>query len=172
MLLLGVDPVKGARSIKGLPFYFQNLIELKRQQKRIGGEFPFGKLYPCLEDRFAESGSTKGHYFHQDLLVARRVFLNKPRLHVDVGSRVDGFVAHVAAFRSIEIFDIRGLTSKTPNISFKQIDLMNKPDEYMEDYCDSLSCLHAIEHFGLGRYGDPINLDGHNIGLNNIYQIL
>jgi len=40
------------------------------------------------------------------------------------------------------------------------------------EYCDSLSCLHAIEHFGLGRYGDPVNYDVYLLGLNNLYCIL
>ena len=40
------------------------------------------------------------------------------------------------------------------------------------DYCDSLSCLHALEHFGLGRYGDPVNYDGYILGINNLYRIL
>jgi hypothetical protein len=26
---------------------------------------------------------------------------------------------------------------------------------------DTLFCLHAIEHFGLGRYTDPININIH-----------
>ena len=39
-------------------------------------------------------------------------------------------------------------------------------------YCDSLSCLHVIEHFGLGRYGDPVTYDGYILGLNNLYKIL
>ena len=30
---------------------------------------------------------------------------------------------------------------------------------------DSLSCLHTLEHFGLGRYNDPINVKGFEIGL-------
>ena len=38
--------------------------------------------------------------------------------------------------------------------------------------CDSLSCLHTIEHFGLGRYGDPINYDGYILGLNNLHRAL
>lgn len=42
----------------------------------------------------------------------------------------------------------------------------------MVDYCDSISSLHAIEHFGLGRYGDPINYWGHVDALENIYKIL
>jgi len=32
----------------------------------------------------------------QDLLVARWIFDAKPQRHVDIGSRVDGFIAHVA----------------------------------------------------------------------------
>jgi predicted SAM-dependent methyltransferase len=42
----------------------------------------------------------------------------------------------------------------------------------LKDYCDSISCLHALEHFGLGRYGDRIDYQGHILGWNNIYKIL
>lgn len=37
---------------------------------------------------------------------------------------------------------------------------------------DSISCLHALEHFGLGRYGDPIDPMGHERGLKNIVGAL
>ena len=37
---------------------------------------------------------------------------------------------------------------------------------------DSLSCLHALEHFGLGRYGDPVDYDGYLKGFDNLYRIL
>jgi hypothetical protein len=39
-------------------------------------------------------------------------------------------------------------------------------------YCDSLSCLHALEHFGLGRYGDPIDPSGHEKGVRNMAALL
>jgi hypothetical protein len=39
------------------------------------------------------------------------------------------------------------------------------------EICDSISCLHAIEHFGLGRYGDPIDPEGHIKGFNNIVRM-
>ena len=55
-------------------------------------------LYPIINEFNDNSGTAKGHYFHQDLLVAQYIFKNKPKKHVDVGSRVDGFVAHVASF--------------------------------------------------------------------------
>jgi len=37
---------------------------------------------------------------------------------------------------------------------------------------DSLSCLHAIEHFGLGRYTDPIDVEGHNKGITNLVNLV
>ncbi len=155
-------------------FSIHDFLTFRRQQERHGGsgDFPFGKPYPCLGERFSESGSAKGHYFHQDLLVARRIFLNNPQIHFDVGSRIDGFVAHVASFRKIFVFDIRPLTSNITNVDFLQGDLMAKVPERFKNYCDSLSCLHAVEHFGLGRYGDPIRSNGYLVGLDNLYQLL
>jgi hypothetical protein len=32
--------------------------------------------------------------------------------------------------------------------------------------------LHAIEHFGLGRYGDQINHQGYNKGIQNMAKLL
>jgi hypothetical protein len=172
LVIFGIDPRKTIYSMRGLPHFFRNLSLLKKQKKFAVKEFPFGKSYPCLDDRFSESGGGKGHYFHQDLLVARRIHYNNPSIHVDVGSRIDGFVAHVASFRPIEVFDIRPLSSEIPNVKFTQSDLMATIKNGLVEYCDSLSCLHAMEHFGLGRYGDPVSYDGYLLGLDNLYHIL
>ena len=155
-----------------IPQFWRDYRELKRQQRRSQVLFPFGELHPCLDDRRSNAGSAKGHYFHQDLLVARRIFANAPRLHVDVGSRVDGFVAHVAAFREIEVFDVRPLAATIPNVRFRQADLTAPFDPTLGGYCDSLSCLHALEHFGLGRYGDPVDFEGHLKGLANMKRVV
>ena len=128
--------------LKRVVFYIDYL-RIKRQAKASGMYFPFGKFYPCLNERKMDSGSASGHYFHQDLLVARRIFKNNPERHVDVGSRIDGFVSHVASFREIEVFDIRSLNDTIPNIVFKQLDLMSKNFD-LRNYCDSASSLHAI----------------------------
>ena len=40
------------------------------------------------------------------------------------------------------------------------------------NHFESISCLHTIEHFGLGRYGDPIMIDGFDIGFVNIVSML
>lgn len=115
-------------------------------------------------------GATKSEYFWQDLLVARWIFSASPLRHVDVGSRVDGFVAHIASFREIEVFDVRPISTSIPGIVFKQADLMQPA--LPAEYCDSLSCLHALEHFGLGRYGDPIDQYGAEKGLGHLAALL
>lgn len=132
-------------------------------------DWPFGHDYPILDEWNGESGAASGHYFHQDLWAARRIYQRSPARHVDVGSRIDGFVAHVAAFREIEIFDIRPLSARIPNIISKQHDFMQKS---LTNICDSLSCLHALEHFGLGRYGDQIDARGYITGFSNISALL
>ena len=155
-----------------IPQFLRDYRALRRQQKTSGVVFPFGEFYPCLDDRKSSAGTAKGHYFHQDLLVARRIFAHAPRLHVDVGSRVDGFVAHVASYREIEIFDVRPLASTIPNVGFRQVDMMATLDPALSGYCDSVSCLHALEHFGLGRYGDPVDFEGHLKGVDNLKRVL
>lgn len=168
--LFGIDPIAFYTTFNGLNFYFR---DYKRIKKLKGDDtsFKFGRNFPILHERSEESGTMSGAYFHQDLLVAKKIFKNNPVRHVDIGSRTDGFVAHVAVFREIEIFDIRNQNSEVENIIFKQADLMNLRDDLI-NYCDSISSLHAIEHFGLGRYGDPIDYFGHVKAIENIYKIL
>jgi len=166
----GFDPIIFVKSISGLFFYFRDFYVLKRQ-KGLDTNFSFGFIYPILNERFSESGVMSGHYFHQDLYVARKIFNINPMRHLDIGSRTDGFVAHVAVFRQIEIIDIREQSSKVKNILFRKADLMQLPSDMINAY-DSISSLHAIEHFGLGRYGDPIDYNGYLKAITNITKIL
>jgi SAM-dependent methyltransferase len=150
--------------------YKRDLRQLK-EQMGDDRDFPFGRPYPILNEKDVAAGVMSGAYFHQDLLVARRIFENHPRRHVDIGSRIDGFVAHVASFREIELFDIRRQEKSIRNVVFRQADLMQLPAQLV-GYCDSVSSLHAIEHFGLGRYGDPIDYLGHVKAIENVRKIL
>ena len=161
----GIDPRKMLRSLVGLPRFLRDYARF-----RSGYDGPM-ELLPCLHDWHEEGGATKLEYFWQDLLVARKVFDARPERHVDVGSRVDGFVAHVASFREIEVFDVRPISAQIPGVVFRQADLM-RPASGMAGYCDSLSCLHALEHFGLGRYGDPVDPGGFEHGFANMAALL
>ena len=145
--------------------YFLDYIKFKKQ----GGKVTF--FHPMLNDSVEQAGITKGHYFHQDLLVASYIYKAKPETHIDIGSRIDGFVAHVASFRKIQIIDIRNLNKiGHENISFLKLDLTKNDNPSL--LSESVSCLHAIEHFGLGRYGDKIDPVGHIKAFNNILKIL
>ena len=138
--------------------------------RKLGGRITH--IFPVLGEAGQQAGTARGHYFHQDLLVANFVFKNIPTRHVDIGSRIDGFVAHVATFRKIEVLDIRPLEIDAhDNIAFIEADLM-KIDSRLEAMSDSVSCLHVIEHFGLGRYGDKLDPDGHKKAIGNIISLL
>jgi hypothetical protein len=170
LLFWGFDPRVFLNNLIGFPGYFRELFLFRKSSSR-SQEIVFGKIYPVLGDRFKSGGSLTDHYFYQDLVVARRIFENNPQKHIDVGSRIDGFVAHVASFRKIEVFDIRPLERVIPNVRFIQTDFMNIGPE-LSNYTDSASCLHALEHFGLGRYGDPLDPEGHIKGINSISNVL
>jgi Caenorhabditis protein of unknown function, DUF268 len=129
------------------------------------------QLFPIFSDWSEQAGTARGAYFFQDLLVARRIYLAGPERHVDVGSRIDGFVAHVAVFREIDVLDIRPVTAQVLNVRFIQADLM-QDEARLHALTDSLSCLHALEHFGLGRYGDRVDPQGHLKGFRALVNML
>lgn len=169
---MGFNPLKTMMFVYGFPAFLKDYFRIKKLLNANAGGFENFVFLPCVTDRLSQSGEASGHYFHQDLLIATRIHEAKPTVHLDVGSRIDGFVAHVASYRPIEVLDIRPLRSGTNNIKFLQADLMQPlPEKYL-GYCDSLSCLHALEHFGLGRYGDKLNLEGHNIGFRNLASMV
>ena len=43
---------------------------------------------------------------------------------------------------------------------------------YPDNWVNSLSCLHVIEHIGLGRYGDPIDPDGFSKAATELVRVL
>tara|TARA_B100000212_G_scaffold279303_1_gene219062 strand:- start:3637 stop:4404 length:768 start_codon:yes stop_codon:yes gene_type:complete len=160
---IGINP-KDIINLK----YFLRYLKTEQEWLKQGGRI--NKRFIFLNDFNSNAGLSSGEYFHQDLLVAKMINEANPKKHIDVGSRIDGFVSHVASFRRIEVLDIRPLEESIhENIKFIQADLMNTQNI---EKTDSLSCLHAIEHFGLGRYNDPIDVNGHIKGINNLIALL
>ena len=66
--------------------------------------------------------------------------------------------------------DIRPSQTEIKNIRFTQADICNLKPELAESY-DLVTSLHALEHIGLGRYGDPIDPDGFQKGLENCRRL-
>jgi hypothetical protein len=162
---LGINP-RQILALRLFPLFIKDYFSFIKQGGYIDN------LYPILTDLNSQAGTAKGHYFHQDLLVASYIHKNSPLRHVDVGSRIDGFVAHVASFRKIDVIDVRPLTLQShENIRMIQQDLSKLPKDFV-CISDSISCLHALEHFGLGRYGDKVDPFGHIKGFNNLAKML
>jgi hypothetical protein len=150
--------------------YLSDLRKFKVLASKINSGETFS-ISPALLDFTQQSGSADGHYFWQDLYCAQWINSRNPNKHIDIGSRIDGFVAHLLASREVTVLDIRKLETKIPNLNFIQMDLQTPPLNLVTTF-ESVSSLHSIEHFGLGRYGDSLDFDGHTKGLANIAKLV
>lgn len=124
--------------------------------KRPTFRFQSEQANACLYDKGMAAG-TVGSYFWQDLWAAQHIFHHRPDIHYDIGSRVDGFISHLMVFgQRVRLLDIRPLPQALPNIEFVKCDA-TRMENIQDDSIESLSALCSLEHFGLGRYGDPID---------------
>jgi len=156
----GFNPRRFAMSISGIPSYFRDIRIYKRASSSLPTfDLKIRELLPILYDRGEAAGVARGHYFHQDLWAAKKIFQRRPPDHYDIGSRIDGFIAHVLTFMPITVIDIRSLSSEIDGLKFIEDDA-TELTSFANNSIDSLSCLHAAEHFGLGRYGDQIDPSG------------
>lgn len=161
--------------------YKQNRIDLAKYKKdlekynRLNSDhrFDINELSPVLTDYRKEAG-TIGGYFWQDLWGAKSVLRDiKPGVvHYDIGSRVDGFIAHLlSAGIEVCLIDVRPLDINCEGLDFICSDA-TKLDNLRANSIDSISALCSIEHFGLGRYNDPIVPDGSFLAFKEIQRVV
>ena len=168
---LGVDPWLGLKRARSFPRFLKTFAAYRAAHTSGPFSLTLTDLHPVLEDFAADAGYASGHYFFQDLWAARKVFERRPKHHIDIGSRVDGFVAHLLTFMPITVLDIRPLDSKVPGLQFVQADATNLVG-FADGSVDSISSLHAVEHFGLGRYGDKVDPNGWRKAMNSLQRVL
>lgn len=140
---------------------FQKVICDMKAYKRKNNDNRFDisdELFLIDTDAKENAGHPCTHYFAQDIWGAKKILENNPKEHYDIGSRLDGFIAHLLVFRKVNYIDIRPLPYEVPNLTFIQGDA-TKLSNIQDNTLESISSFHAIEHFGLGRYGDPIDPD-------------
>jgi len=155
------------RSVRGLPVYLSD----RKKYLAVNDQKEWPTTYfPILSDRGSQSGSL-GEYFWQDMFVAKQIIKKNPKRHIDVGSRIDGFIGILACVRKVELIDIRPMRVPIENVSTIQWDI-TKPQNPIGDVADCVSCLHTLEHIGLGRYGDEVDPDGWMKGLNSLATLL
>ncbi len=164
--LLGIQ-IKKTKSLVNLGKYISDIYKFRQNGGKIRN------LYPVLEDYYADAGGNiKNHLFHSDLLTSQYVFENKPENHLDVGSRIDGLVAQIAAFRKLDVFDVRNADlDPHKNINFIKVDLLREQSQKLKLKYDSISSIGCLAHIGLGRYGEEINPNGHLEGIKKVSEL-
>lgn len=70
----------------------------------------------------------------------------------------------------VEFYDFRPAKIELSNLSSHHADLTNL--QFQDNSLDSISCMHVVEHIGLGRYGDPIDYDGDLKSINELKRVL
>jgi SAM-dependent methyltransferase len=167
----GLNLGRGVRALRGTVPYVRDLARYSRSASDPRFPIRIHGLLPVFKDRHGFAGETRYPYFHQDLWAARKIFAARPARHVDVGSRIDGFVAHLLTFMPVELIDIRPLANRVEGLTVVCDDATTLR-QYEDASVESLSSLHAVEHFGLGRYGDPIQPDAWRIAMQSLARVL
>jgi len=167
-----LQPIRSVRvkdAVK-LPKVYNQFFNDLREYRRLDKFARLEDLQPCLFDRNFATQSGGGHYFFQDVWALKRIADAKPLEHHDVGSRLDGFVGQATAICPVIFWDIRPVSIRLPNFTFRHGCLTDLP--IPNQSIRSISCLHVVEHVGLGRYGDSIDPLGTEKALTELMRVL
>lgn len=116
-----------------------------------------------------EGVSYDRRYVYHTAWAARILAKTRPEKHVDISSSLY-FNTLVSAFVPIDSYDFRPLSIP---LSGLQIGFANLSELSFEDNSiPSLSCMHVVEHIGLGRYGDPIDPGGDLGAISELKRVL
>ncbi|MFC1496868.1 DUF268 domain-containing protein [Verrucomicrobiota bacterium] len=129
---------------------FSGLLRRKRERLSLLNS------YPCLYDKTSTT-DVDPQYFYQGYWAMRRVFERRPKKHVDIGSD-NSWVGWLTTFVPVVSIDLRPLPVEVKNLECRSGSVLDLPLE--DNSVESISCLHVVEHVGLGRYGDPLDTEG------------
>jgi SAM-dependent methyltransferase len=128
----------------------------------------FRDLLLCLGDA-TDLTSFDRHYVFHTAWASRILARTRPQIHTDISSSLY-FVTGASAFVPIRFFDYRPVNLKLSGLSSEAADLCSLP--FADRSIDSLSCMHVVEHVGLGRYGDAIDYDGDLKAVAELQRVL
>jgi SAM-dependent methyltransferase len=124
-------------------------------------------LYPILGDR-TSTVDFDPHYVYHVAWAARRLAETRPAHHVDIGS-LSHFVTVCSAFLPVTHYDYRTPEFAVDGLQTGNADLT---DLHFEDGAfPSLSCMHVVEHIGLGRYGDAVDPQGDRKAIRELQRV-
>jgi SAM-dependent methyltransferase len=163
--------IPGARQLRDALRYAQFVRQFRAFQRRT----PAGRPRPVwaehqahLRDSTANTPFDR-HYTYHPAWAARVLARTRPALHVDIASTLQ-FSAIASAFVPVKFYDYRPADLGMSNLSSDFADLLALP--FPDASINSLSCMHTVEHVGLGRYGDPIDPDGDMKAMAELQRVL
>ncbi len=109
------------------------------------------------------------HYIYHPAWASRIITKIKPDKHIDIGSTLS-FCSILSAFIPVDFYDYRPARLNLSNLNSKKGNLYSLP--FADNTIQSISCLHTIEHIGLGRYGDPIDPTGDIKAINELIRVV
>lgn len=124
-------------------------------------------LFPCLDDKTITT-PFDAHYVYHPAWAARIVKQINPDLHTDISSTLH-FCTMLSAFIPTAFYDYRPAALALNNLSSASADLTNL--KFESNSIASLSCMHTIEHIGLGRYGDELDPNGDIKAINELARV-
>jgi uncharacterized protein DUF268 len=150
--------------------FFEYLGEWNRFSRKNDHRFPVraANMYPRLKDKITNT-PMDAHYIYHPAWAARILARTKPEYHVDISS-ILSFSTIASAFVPIHFYDYRPANLELPNLKSGFADL--KKLSFEDNSVPSLSCMHTIEHIGLGRYGDEIDPGGDIKSIHELKRVL
>jgi SAM-dependent methyltransferase len=150
--------------------YLKHYYLLKQQEKTKGKRFGFRfKDRNVQINDWTTSTPFDPHYTYHTSWAARKLNKIQPDFHVDIGSDLR-FCTLISAFISTTFYDYRPAHIHLSNFKSEHADLVNL--HFSDDSIESLSCMHVVEHVGLGRYGDPIDYEGDLKAINELKRVI
>jgi SAM-dependent methyltransferase len=117
----------------------------------------------------AGTSSFDRHYVYHVAWAARVLAELRPERHVDISSLLF-FNAVASAFVPIDFYEYRPAEIELDRLTSRHADLTALP--FDDASIPSLSCMHVVEHIGLGRYGDPLDPRGDLVAMLQLQRVL
>jgi SAM-dependent methyltransferase len=124
---------------------------------------------PFLNDDTPETGFDP-HYVLHTSWAARVLAKTKPKVHVSFGDSLY-FVGIASSFVPMTFCDIRESRLPFRDIEENRADLTSLPPSW-SGTLPSVSCMHVLEHIGLGRYGDALDAGGDRKAAAELARVL
>ncbi|MFA6570103.1 MAG: DUF268 domain-containing protein [Bacteroidota bacterium] len=141
--------------------------------KNRNGKISIEKVVRYLEDRFRDDHLRKFEYAYLARCLARKNI--KKNIIVDMGggfsySTITSALLELpeSQITSVDVIDF----PRKSKFGIKYVTGNSMDTKLQSNYADVVSMISMLEHVGLGRYGDPIDINGDIKAMQEVYRVL